>query len=123
MAIKYDLSVDKGATYIKPFTWFDPPPNPNPAKLLHGDPKDLTGFSARMQARLDPQAPDPLFTIDTTTGGITIVGGTITIRLEASTTGLFNFDMAYYDLKLTSSDGTATRLVEGKLKVSIDITR
>lgn len=123
MALKYDLSVDKGATYIKTFTWYDPPPTPNPQKLLHGAPKDLTGYTGAMQSRPDASDNTILFSLSSATGGISISGGVITIRIEASTTETFDFDTAVYDLKLTAPDGTVTRLVEGKVKVDPNVTR
>jgi hypothetical protein len=123
MALKYDLLIDKGATYIKTFTWYDPAPFPNPLKLTHGAPKDLTGYIGAMQAREDVNAATTLFSLTSASGGIVIVGGVITIRIEASATEAFTFDSAVYDLKLTAPDGTATRLVEGKVKIDPDVTR
>ena len=123
MAIKYDLLIDKGATYIKSLTWFNPAPIPNPLKLAHGDPKDLSGYTGAMQARDDVTSDVVLFSLTNVNGGITIVGGVITLRIEASATEAFTFDSAVYDLKLTAPDGTVTRLVEGKVKVDPDVTR
>ena len=123
MALKYDLEVDKGATYIKHLTWFEPPPSPNPAKLTHGDPKDLTGYKGELMVREDISDSLPQVTLNSLNGGISVSSGTITIRIEASATESFIFDSGVYDLKLTAPDGTVTRLVEGKLKVSPDVTR
>ena len=123
MALKYDLLIDKGATYIKSLTWYDPIPVPNPNNLKHGSPKDLTGYTAALQAREDVSSNDVLFAITSASGGIIISGGVITLRIEASMTETFTFDTAVYDLKLTAPDGTVTRLVEGKVKVDPDVTR
>lgn len=123
MALKYDLEIDKGATYPKRLTWFDPPPEPNPNNLKHGDPKNLTGYMGELMIREDITDPIPKVSLKSSNGGITISGGTIFIRIEASETELFTFDTGVYDLKLTAPDGTVTRLVEGKVKVSPNVTR
>ena len=123
MAIAYDLKIDKGATYIKSFTWFNPPPFPNPSRLTHGDAKDLTGYLGAMHIREDVSSDVILASLTNANGGITITGGVITLRIEASTTEAFVFDTAVYDLRLTAPDGTVTRLVEGKVKVDPDVTR
>ena len=123
MATKYDLVIDQGATYVKQLTWYEPIPIPNPNNVKHGPPKDLTGFTGAMQAREDVTAAVILFNLTTNNGGLSIVGGVITIRIEAATTAAFDFDTAVYDLMLTAPDGTVTRLVEGKIKVSPDVTR
>jgi|ERR1035437_9236012 hypothetical protein len=123
MALKYDLDIDKGSTYIKQLTWFEPAPVPNPANLQHGEPKDLTGYKGEMMIREDISDTTPQVTLNSVNGGISISGGTINIRIEASATEAFTFDTGVYDLKLTAPDGTAIRLVEGKIKVSPDVTR
>ena len=123
MALSYPITIDKGSTYVKQLTWFNPVPVPNPSKLTHGDPKDLTGYTGEMMIRVDYDDPTPQVTLNSVNGGVTITGGTINIRIEASATEAFAFDAGIYDLKLTAPDGTATRLVEGKVKVNPDVTR
>jgi hypothetical protein len=123
MAIKYDLLIDQGATYTKTFTWYLPPPTPNPTKLTHGDPKDLTGYTGELQIREDLEDALPKITLSSANGGVIISGGAISLRIEASDTAAFNFSNGVYDLELTAPDGTVTRLVEGKVKVSPNVTR
>jgi len=125
MALKYDLTIDKGATYIKQLTWYEPPPNPNPSKLTHGDPKNLTGYKGELMIREDFADDIPKVTLNSLNGGIIITGvtGIINIRIEASETSNLTFDAGVYDLELTASDGTVVRLVEGKVKVSPNVTR
>lgn len=91
MALSYPLIIDKGATYVKNLTWYEPVPVPNPNKLTHGAPKDLTGYTGEMMIRLDMDDPTPQVTLNRTNGGIFIAGGTITIRIEASATSAFTF--------------------------------
>lgn len=123
MAIKYDLLIDQGATYIKSFTWFDPIPVPNPLKLTHGEAKNLSGYSGELQIRENLDDATPALTLTTGNGGISISSGTVTLRIEASATTAFTFSAAVYDLELTAPDGTVIRLVEGKVKVSPNVTR
>ena len=123
MAIKYDLVVDQGATYIKQFTWYNPPPVPNPQNLKQGDPKDLSGYTGELQIRETIDDTLPKLTLTSVNGGIVISGGVVKLRIEASATSAFDFSTGVYDLELTAPDGTVTRLVEGKVKVSPNVTR
>lgn len=115
--------VDQGATYIKQFTWYDPPPTPNPSNLKHGSPKNLTGYSGELQIRESIDDATPITSLTSVNGGINISGGVVRLRIEASATTAFTFSSGVYDLELTAPDGTVTRLVEGKVKVSPNVTR
>lgn len=102
-----------------------------PAILEDGDgnPIDLTGCSAQLQARRDISDVDPVFDLSTTDGSITLggVNGTITLSISATDTGAFAVDwdgeVWYHDLKLTFPDDTVQRTYQGAIIVSQAVTR
>ena len=92
-------------------------------------PIDLTGYTARLQARTDITDVLPVLDWGTTTGEIVIdgPGGTITFAVPAATTALLptenEFLSLVYDLLITSSTGVAERLTQGSLNISPSVTR
>ena len=55
--------------------------------------------------------------------GLTPVqSGSIGIYISAATSSLLNFDTAYYDLEMMSGN-EVTRLLEGQVKLSKNVTR
>ena len=89
-------------------------------------PTDLTGYSARMQARETIEASVPFIDLDTgTKGGITIDGpnGKITVTLSATATAALSPKGGYYDLELIDTLGKVTRLAMGAIFVSPEVTR
>lgn len=114
-AASYDFDIEQGATLIKQFVWKD----------STGTPVNLTGFIANMQVRQSASSPDVLLALSTTTGGITITPllGKITLTFTATMTAAIAWRRGKYDLELTSNDGTVTRLIEGEINVSKEVTR
>jgi hypothetical protein len=51
------------------------------------------------------------------------VTGTIDIVISATDTAAITWATGVYDLELVSSGGEVTRLIEGKIKVSKEVTR
>lgn len=109
-----------GADFSEPVTLKD----------SNGDPIDLTGASARLQARRD--ISDTLTTLDlnSATGGIVLGGiaGTVQLVVNGATTAaLPNIDwdgeVWCHDLLLTFQDGTKQRTYQGAIIVSPAVTR
>lgn len=84
---------------------------------------DITGYTARMQIRKDF---GDAFEIELTTGnGRIVLGGTLgTIQLTIvnADTDALNAGNFKYDLELISSSGIVTRLLEGSLSISENVT-
>lgn len=109
--------INQGATYSVVFSY-----------TRGVTPINLTGYSAFLQMRPAKGAGSVLYETQDTwqteveyqPGHITIDGpnGQITLEIPDETTELFTFRQAYYELKLTSAQGKATRFVEGKVKVN-----
>lgn len=114
----YDFYIEQGATFQKIITWKD----------SNDDPIDLTGYIARMQFRSQISSDTVLMTATTENGKITLGGvlGTVSITLSATETAAFDFACAVYDLELQSSvlsGSVVTRLLEGSVNVSKEVTR
>ena len=91
-----------------------------------GTPMDLTGASARLQAR--PTVSSPVTYIDlVASSGIDILeptaSGKIQISLSAAETSAINIDSGVYDLELTTSGGQVTRLLSGRVLLNREVTR
>ena len=114
-AAVYDLYIEQGATFTQPLVWNDGA----------GDPVDLTGYTARMQFRSSVNSSTVLFSATTENGRIALGGslGTVDITIDADDTAAFGFVSAVYDLELESASGFVTRLLEGGVEVSKEVTR
>ena len=90
------------------------------------EPMDLTGASARLQAR--PTVTSQATYIDLTDeNGITILepptSGLMQINLSAAETSAINVDSGVYDLELITAAGQVTRLLEGRVILDREVTR
>lgn len=120
MAEVYNITLDQAATFKLHVDYGQP----------GGDPVDLTGYSARMQARSDYDSDEPIFDISEQTdpdqeGSITLGGedGTIDVVMPPSATVELEPGKYVYDITVTSADGETTRLLEGRLVVNPCVTR
>lgn len=109
------LTIEQGATFDPVLTWGD----------QAGVPIDLTGYSARMQIRATVESAAIIHEATTVNGQIVLGGaaGTVTFAIPATATELFTFDEAVYDLEVESAGGHVTRLVEGVVYLSPEVTR
>lgn len=112
----YDITIEQGANFSLPLTWKDE----------NGTPINLTGYFARMQIRQDYDADEAILSLDSTVGGGIVLGGafgTITISIDAGATADLAQTDAVYDLELESVSGIVTRLVQGRVFISREVTR
>lgn len=109
-----DLSIEQGATYNLVLTW-----------KVDGTAVNLTNYTARLQARVDVEDTDTVLSMTTSGGGITLGGvlGTITLDRTAAQTAAIAAGTYIYDLEMVAGSGTVTRLVQGELVVSAEVTR
>jgi hypothetical protein len=115
-AAKYDFEIEQGATFRLPMVWRD----------AEGDPIDLSGYAARMQVR--GKIGDDDFLFEATSGpdgGIVIdpVAGSIVVEISAVDTAAIHWRRGVYDLEIEAPDGFVTRLVQGAVSVSPEVTR
>jgi hypothetical protein len=110
---KYDITIYQGATYDVTFTWKD-----------ESDTEvNLTGYSARLKARESIDSSSAFISL-TSGSGITLGGtaGTIRVLISATDTAALT-QSGVYDLELESGAGVVTRLLEGNLVLSKEVTR
>ena len=88
-------------------------------------PVNLTGYTAELQIRSLPSSPDAVLTLNTSNGGITITALTGNIEVHATATQTRNIDEGtyYYDIEITSPSGIVTRLAQGQVVISPEVTR
>ena len=122
---KYTFFIEQGATTDFELVWKD----------NDGNPVDLTSYSARMQIRTD-YGGDLICSLssslDTDGTGLNLSGsngitplasGSIGIFISAASSSAFTFNEAKYDLELEhTSTSYVTRLIEGKVKLSKEVT-
>ena len=113
MAGEYNFTIEQGATFNLLMTW-----------KIDNVAVNLTGYTARLQARIDVDETETILSL-TTGAGITLGGaaGTITLDQTATQTALLPKGEYVYDLELQSSGGIVTRLLQGELNISAEVTR
>lgn len=111
---RHNLRVNQGATFREPFEW-----------RAASVPVNLTGWQARMQIRPDHDSKTVISELTTENGGITIrpVSGGFDLYISAEETAQFNFEEAVYDIELVDEAGDVTRIVEGRVRLSPEVTR
>lgn len=114
-AAKYKLKLEQGVTLRKPFTW-----------RAAGDPVILTGYKARMQIRPEIDSSAVLAELTTENGGILIEApttGTFVLYLDDVITAALEFDQAVYDVEMIAPNGDVTRVMQGVVTLSREVTR
>jgi|688.fasta_scaffold1547727_1 hypothetical protein len=109
MATKANLVIDQGATWNSTVTLTDP----------DGNYIDLSSYTGAAQMRKH-------YTSSTATAFTVQLGGangTITLSLSANATGNVSAGRYLYDVELTDSSGTISRVFEGSVTVNPNVTR
>ena len=111
---KYSLTIEQGATWELTITWNDDA----------GAPIDVTGYSAVATVK-DTFGGTTLVSASTAAGTITNGGaaGTFAIVVPHATTAALEApNRGVWDFEVTSPSGTRTRLLEGKAKITPEVT-
>lgn len=122
---RYSFIIEQGATTNFQINWTDE----------SGSAIDLTGYHARMQVRPSVESDTVYLTLSSSLQedgtGLNLSGsnfttplqsGSIAVYISAEDTAALNFNEAYYDLEMVKQN-TVTRLLEGKVKLSKNVTR
>jgi hypothetical protein len=122
---KYSFIIEQGATTNLNIHWTD----------VSGSSVDLSGYEARMQIRPGIEASDVYISLSSSlspdgtglnlsgSNGITPVqSGSVGIYISAYSSSLLNFTEAFYDLEMVNGK-EVTRLLEGKIRLSKNVTR
>lgn len=123
-AARYSFIIEQGATTNIQVTWQD-----------ESGSVDLSGYGARMQIRPTVDSSTVYLSLSSSLKGdgtglnmsgsdgeTAVQSGSIGIYISAATSSLLNFDTAYYDLEMVSGN-EVTRLLEGQVKLSKNVTR
>ena len=117
MSTTTNIQIDQGSNQTYEFTWLDD------STLL---PIDLTGYTAKMQVRIINMEEQALIKEYTNTAGNIWLGGvTGVIRVLFAPADFLGYTWPnfYFDLFMTrTSDGMVTKLLNGFLSVSPQIT-
>jgi hypothetical protein len=122
---KYSFIIEQGATTNLNIQWTD----------ASGSAVDLTGYQARMQIRPGIEASDVYISLSSSLspdgtglnlngsdGETSLTSGSIGIYISAYSSSLLNFTEAFYDLEMVNGR-EVTRLLEGKVRLSKNVTR
>jgi hypothetical protein len=114
MANTYNSTIDQGSDWYLTLIYKD----------SSGTAINLTGYTANMQLRVNANSATADLTLSTTSG-ITITGstGTIAIHATATQTAALTAQNYVYDLEIKSAGNVITRLIQGTLNVSAEVTR
>ena len=108
MAQKVNIVIDQGTTFSTTFTILDD----------NGNPVDFTNYSAQAQMRKSYSSSTSF------EFGITLYSaGTVTLSMNAATTGSISAGRYVYDVESQSPAGAVTRLVEGIVTITPQVTR
>jgi hypothetical protein len=107
--------VDQGATYTLAVTYKD----------SSGTAINLTGYTAAMQLRYSYDSATAVLSLSSPSNGIVITGasGLVTITISANQTAALSADTFLYDLEITSPTTVKTRLIQGVVVVSAEVTK
>jgi hypothetical protein len=109
MAIKANLFIDQGATYATKLNITD----------ANGDPVDLTGYTAAAQIRKHYTSSNSV-SFSASTSGAT---GVVILSLSANATANLYSGRYVYDVELVDSQGRVSRIVEGIITITPNVTR
>jgi hypothetical protein len=110
---RFNIKVYQGATFELAPQW-----------KIDGKYVNVSGYSANMIVRNSPTSPTSIVTLSSANGRILIgnTNGKFTLQLTAGDTGALTAGQYVYDLEVTSSSGTVTRLLEGGFIVYEGVT-
>lgn len=107
MASKANLVIDQGSTYSVSINLTDE----------NGDPMDVVGYTSRAQMRKHYTSSNAV------TFNTSLATGTLTLSLSSNTTQTIVPGRYVYDAELIDPNSNVTRIVEGIVTVTPEVTR
>jgi len=122
---RYSFVIEQGATLNLELQYKD----------STGTPIDLTGCGGKMQIRQSTTSPTAYITLSSSlaadgtglnfsgsNGATPPTSGSIGVYISAISSSLLDFNTGVYDLEITSGS-FVTRILEGQVKLSLNVTR
>ena len=106
----FNFTIEQGATFNRQLTVSE-----NNSAL------NLTGFTGAMQLRSNHESSTVALSV--TVAIVNATQGLISISASSSSTAALEEGIYVYDLEITSSTGVVTRLLQGEVTVSPEVTR
>lgn len=116
-AVTHNITIEQGTTLLLNFKW------ETKDGLGVVTPVNLTSYSARMQVRQSVAATEAVLSLVSPTDITLGADGSIVIEATPAQTAAIDIRAGVYDLELQDSYGRVTRLVQGKVSVSPEVTR
>lgn len=117
VATQYDILIEQGATFEAQMTYKD----------SAGTGINLIGYQIRMQARAKHSDTATVLDLSTATSGITLTdaaNGVFSLNLSANETAALTANQfLVYDIEIESPAGVVTRLTQGNITISPEVTR
>jgi hypothetical protein len=122
---RYSFTIEQGSTLNLELQYKD----------ANGNPIDLTGCGGKMQIRQAVTSPTAYITLSSSleadgtglnfsgsNGQTSPSSGSIGLFISAESSSMLNFNTGVYDLEITSGS-FVTRILEGQVKLSLNVTR
>tara|TARA_R110002020_G_scaffold158475_1_gene341636 strand:- start:390 stop:725 length:336 start_codon:yes stop_codon:yes gene_type:complete len=106
----YNFILEQGATFTRTLTVKE-----------NNSAMNLSGYSVASKMRSTHDSSTVVGTFTCTISNAS--GGVITMNMTANTTSAIEEGIYVYDIEITSSAGTVTRLMEGNVTVNPEVTR
>lgn len=126
---KHNFIIEQGSDFNPIITYRNPPADPDNDPDTPGAPINITGFTIRMQVRTGSKTGTLVIDINTGGGGIVITdgpNGQFQLNVPAATTAALTASQfspqAFYDLEIVDLSGVVTRLLEGTVRLSEEVT-
>lgn len=115
MAGRYDFTIDRNSHVPFSAVWKD----------ASGAVMNLSSYTAKFSMRTTPSSTTETYVRSTAASTITItaLSGKVEFTIPASDTMAFTAGRYVYDLLLTNASGVQTRLLEGVITISPEVTR
>lgn len=109
MAVKANIIIDQGTDFTTTLNVTD----------TDGNPVDLTGYTGAAQIRKHYSSATS-FDFEVATGN---TSGEVVLSMNASVSNTIPYGRFVYDCELTDSSGSISRIVEGMVTISPQVTR
>ena len=107
MAVKANITIDQGTDFATSIDVTDD----------NGDPTDLSGFTGAAQMRKHYTSSNSY------AFSVAVANGSVTLSMNSATTANITSGRYVYDCELTSSSNVVSRIVEGIVTVTPQVTR